>query len=66
MQADSGAFSLAVFDVTITKAMTVDLTSGSFLYSGLDVKIRGWLEPFQATEVYTVQTVASETWTEAA
>ena len=55
-----------MFDVTITKAITADLISGSFLHSGFDVKIRGWLEPFQAAEVYTVQTVASETWTEAA
>ena len=64
MPADSGAFSLSVYDVTITKVMTADLISGSFLYSGFDVKIRGWLEPFQSAEVYTVQQISDETWTE--
>jgi hypothetical protein len=66
MPADSGAFSLSLLDVTITKVMTVDFASGSFLYSGFDVKIRGWLEPFQSVEVYTVQQISDGTWTEQA
>ena len=64
MPADSGAFSLAVFDVTITKVMTVSVSSLALTYTGNDIKIQGWLSFASPSDTWTETSGPSDTWSE--
>jgi len=64
LTADSGAFSLSVFDVTITKVMTVSVSSLALTYTGYDIKIQGWLSFADPSETWTETFGPSDTWSE--